>query len=117
MQSLDFTTLSATCAEIADPWLPARLEQVYQIDRQTIALYLRTFDRKGWLIISWHPQGARLHIGDPPPKVPDTFTFSDQLRHQLNGFALTKLAFVAPWERVIDLQFAQRPDDPALWHL
>jgi predicted ribosome quality control (RQC) complex YloA/Tae2 family protein len=39
------------------------------------------------------------------------------LRHQLNGFALTKLAFVAPWERVIDLQFAQRPDDPALWHL
>ncbi|NCQ94794.1 MAG: fibronectin-binding domain-containing protein [Microcystis wesenbergii Mw_QC_S_20081001_S30D] len=117
MQSLDFTTLSATCAEIAAAWLPARLEQVYQIDRQTIALYLRTFDRKGWLIISWHPQGARLHIGDPPPKVPDTFTFSDQLRHQLNGFALTKLAFVAPWERVIDLQFAQRPDDPALWHL
>ena len=117
MQSLDFTTLSATCAEIADPWLPARLEQVYQIDRQTIALYLRTFERKGWLIISWHPQGARLHIGDPPPKVPDTFTFSDQLRHQLNGFALTKLAFVAPWERVIDLQFAKRPDDPALWHL
>jgi len=117
MQSLDFTTLSATCAEIAAPWLPARLEQVYQIDRQTIALHLRTFDRKGWLIISWHPQGARLHIGDPPPKVPDTFTFSDQLRHQLNGFALTKLAFVAPWERVIDLQFAKRPDDPALWHL
>jgi predicted ribosome quality control (RQC) complex YloA/Tae2 family protein len=117
MQSVDFTTLSATCAEIAATWLPARLEQVYQIDRQTIALYLRTFDRKGWLIISWHPQGARLHIGDPPPKVPDTFTFSDQLRHQLNGFALTKLAFVAPWERVIDLQFAQRPDDPALWHL
>ncbi|MFM7279263.1 MAG: NFACT family protein, partial [Microcystis aeruginosa] len=63
MQSLDFTTLSATCAEIAATWLPARLEQVYQIDRQTIALYLRTFDRKGWLIISWHPQGARLHIG------------------------------------------------------
>ncbi|MDJ0560158.1 MAG: NFACT family protein, partial [Microcystis sp. M53599_WE4] len=117
MQSVDFTTLSATCAEIAATWLPARLEQVYQIDRQTIALYLRTFDRKGWLIISWHPQGARLHIGDPPPKVPDTFTFSDQLRHQLNGFALTKLAFVAPWERVIDLQFAQRPDDPALGHL
>jgi predicted ribosome quality control (RQC) complex YloA/Tae2 family protein len=39
------------------------------------------------------------------------------LRHQLNGFALTKLAFVAPWERVIDLQFAQRPDDPTLGHL
>jgi predicted ribosome quality control (RQC) complex YloA/Tae2 family protein len=117
MQSVDFTTLSAACAEIAAAWLPARLEQVYQIDRQTIALYLRTFDRKGWLIISWHPQGARLHLGDPPPKVPDTFTFSDQLRHQLNGYALTNLAFVAPWERVIDLQFAKRPDDPAVWHL
>jgi predicted ribosome quality control (RQC) complex YloA/Tae2 family protein len=49
---------------------------VYQIDRQTIALHLRTFDRKGWLIISWHLEGVRLHIGNPPPKVPDTFTFS-----------------------------------------
>jgi predicted ribosome quality control (RQC) complex YloA/Tae2 family protein len=117
MQSVDFTTLAAVCAELKANWLPARVEQVYQIDRYTIALYLRTFDRKGWLFLSWHPRAARIHLADAPPKVPDTFTFSDQLRHQLNGYALTGLAFVAPWERVIDLQFAKRPDDPPVWHL
>jgi predicted ribosome quality control (RQC) complex YloA/Tae2 family protein len=117
MQSVDFTTLAAVCAELKSNWLPARVEQVYQVDRYTVALYLRTIDRKGWLYLSWHPRAARVHIGDAPPKVPDTFTFSDQLRHQLNGYALTGLEFVAPRERVIDLQFAKRPDDPAVWHL
>ncbi|MEG3438236.1 NFACT family protein [Pannus brasiliensis CCIBt3594] len=117
MQSVDFTTLAAVCAELKASWLPARVEQVYQLDRYTVALYLRTLDRKGWLHLSWHPRAARFHIGDAPPKIPDTFTFSDQLRHQLNGYALIGLEFVAPWERVIDLQFAKRPDDPATWHL
>jgi predicted ribosome quality control (RQC) complex YloA/Tae2 family protein len=69
------------------------------------------------LAISWHPEAARLCIGDPPPRTPDTFTFSDQLRHQLNGYALIAIDAIAPWERVVDLQFAQRPSDPPVWHL
>jgi predicted ribosome quality control (RQC) complex YloA/Tae2 family protein len=56
-------------------------------------------------------------MGDPPPRIPDTFTFSQQLRHQLNGLALVAIEFIAPWERVVDLQFARRPGEPALWHL
>ncbi len=117
MQSVDFTTLVASCAEIRSQWLPARIEQVYQCDRFTIALYLRTLKTKGWLYISWHPQGARICMGDAPPKVPDTFTFSDQLRHQINGYALTKLSFISPWERVVNLEFAKRPQDEAVWRL
>lgn len=117
MQSVDVTTLTAICRELQTHWLPSRVEQVYQRDRHTICLALRTLKKRSWLTISWHPQAARLCIGDNPPKTPDTFTFSDQLRHQLNGYALIALEMIAPWERVIDLQFAKRPGDPPVWHL
>ncbi|MGP1387079.1 MAG: Rqc2 family fibronectin-binding protein [Thainema sp.] len=117
MQPVDFTTLMAACAELRSGWLPARMEQVYQRDRFTLSLALRTLDRRDWLTISWHPQAARLHIGEAPPRTPDTFTFSEQLRHQLNGLALTAIAQVEPWERVVDLQFGQRPGDEPIWHL
>ncbi|WP_448603563.1 Rqc2 family fibronectin-binding protein [Thermoleptolyngbya sp.] len=117
MQPVDYTTLMAACAELRATWLPARLEQVVQRDRHTIALCLRTLEQRSWLTLSWHPQAARVCIDAPPPKGPDTFTFSQQLRHQLNGLALVAIEAIAPWERVLDFRFARRPGDPALWHL
>lgn len=117
MQTFDYTTLSAVCSDIRANWLPSRLEQVYQRDRYTIAIALRTLEGRDWLEISWHPQAARIHIGSPPPRLPDTFTFSQQLVHQLGGLALVKIETVAPWERAIDLQFARRPGEQALYHL
>ncbi|MEQ9358193.1 Rqc2 family fibronectin-binding protein [Coleofasciculus chthonoplastes] len=117
MQQVDVTTLTAACAELQAGWIPGRLEQVYQRDRFTIALCLRTLQGRGWLTLAWHPQAARICLTDPPPRLPDTFTFSDQLRHQLKGLALVGIQFIAPWERVLDLQFARRPRDPILWHL
>jgi predicted ribosome quality control (RQC) complex YloA/Tae2 family protein len=90
---------------------------VYQRDRYTITLGLRTLKARGWLEISWHPQAARICIGNPPPRTPDTFTFSQQLLHQLGGLAVVSCTSIAPWERVVDLQFARRPGEPALWHL
>jgi len=117
LQPVDFTTLTAACEELKAGWLPSRLEQVYQRDRYTIALALRTLNRRGWLTISWHPQAARINIGTPPPKTPDTFTFSQQLRHQFGGLALIGIAGIASWERVLDFQFGKRPGESALWHL
>ncbi|MBN3962080.1 NFACT family protein [Nostoc sp. NMS8] len=117
MQPVDFTTLTATCSEIRANWLPSRTEQVYQRDRYTIAIALRTLKQRDWLQISWHPQAAHICIGDPPPRSPDTFTFSQQLIHQLGGLALVGIEAIAPWERVIDLQFARRPGESALYHL
>jgi predicted ribosome quality control (RQC) complex YloA/Tae2 family protein len=117
VQPVDFTTLAAACSELRAHWLPSRLEQVYQRDRYTIAVALRTLKQRGWLEISWHPQAARICINDPPPRSPDTFTFSQQLVHQLNGLALVAIEPIAPWERVIDLQFARRPGESALHHI
>ncbi|MEM8502884.1 MAG: NFACT family protein, partial [Cyanobacteria bacterium P01_D01_bin.1] len=113
----DYTTLSAASVGLRTHWLPARCEQVYQRDKYTLFIGLRTIEKKGWLAISWHPQAARIHIAPPPPKQPDTFTFSQQLKHQLGGLALTQINVLSPWERALDLQFARRPDEPALWHL
>ncbi|MBD2184494.1 NFACT family protein [Planktothrix sp. FACHB-1355] len=117
MQPVDFTTLTAASSDLRANWLPSRIEQVYQRDRYTIALALRTLKGRGWLTVSWHPQAARLCIGNPPPRTPDTFTFSQQLRHQLGGLALIAIEQIAPWERVLDFQFGRRPGEPPLWHL
>lgn len=93
------------------------MEQVYQRDRFWIVLGLRTLKQRGWLDISWHPQAARICIGDPPPRKPDTFAFSQQILHQLSGLALISIEAIAPWERVLDLQFARRPGENPLFHL
>ncbi len=117
MQPADLTTLVALTHELNIACVPARLEQVHQSDRHTIHLQLRTLEKKQWLLLSWHPQSARLHLSAPPPKQPDTFTFSQQILHQVAGFALVSVKLTSPWERVIDLQFAKRPDDEVQWHL
>lgn len=117
MQPFDYTTLVAVREEIVQNWLPSRIEQVYQRDRHTIYLALRTIKQRGWLTICWHPEAARVCLSSPPPKIPDTFTFSDQLRHQFKGLALIAIEIIAPWERVLDFQFAKRPGDEVLWHL
>ncbi|MDZ7961055.1 MAG: NFACT family protein [Aulosira sp. DedQUE10] len=117
MQPVDYTTLTAACSELRAYWLPSRTEQVFQRDRYTISIALRTLKQRVWLEISWHPQAARICIGDPPPRTPDTFTFSQQLIHQLGGLALVGIEAIAPWERVIDLQFARRPQESPLYHV
>ncbi|MFM7885316.1 MAG: NFACT family protein [Pseudanabaena sp.] len=117
MQPVDLTTLVALTYELNTACVPARLEQVHQSDRHTIHLQLRTLEKKLWLLLSWHPQSARLHLSAPPPKQTDTFTFSQQILHQVAGFALVAVQLTSPWERVVDLLFAKRPDDAVHWHL
>jgi predicted ribosome quality control (RQC) complex YloA/Tae2 family protein len=117
LQPVDFTTLSAVCVELRQTLLPARLEQVHQPDRWRVCLALRTLTGRQWLTLSWHPQAARICLEGAPPKLPDPFNFSQQIWHQIGNLALVEIALIAPWERVVDLRFAQRPGDPVLWHL
>jgi predicted ribosome quality control (RQC) complex YloA/Tae2 family protein len=117
MQQVDFTTLTAAVRELQLDWVPARVETVYQRDRFTLSLGLRTLDRRGWITISWHPQGARIVLSDPPPRIADTFTLSQQLRSVLGGLAMTEMVMVAPWERLVQLKFARRPGEAPLYYL
>jgi predicted ribosome quality control (RQC) complex YloA/Tae2 family protein len=117
MQQVDFTTLTAAVRELQLDWVPARVETVYQRDRFTLSLGLRTLDRRGWITISWHPQGARIVLSDPPPRIADTFTLSQQLRSVLGGLAMTEMVMVASWERLVQLKFARRPGEAPLYYL
>jgi predicted ribosome quality control (RQC) complex YloA/Tae2 family protein len=117
MQQVDFTTLTAAVRELQADWIPARVETVYQRDRYTLALGLRTLEKKGWIAISWHPQAARIVLTDPPPRIADTFTLSQQLRSVLGGLAMVEMTMVAPWERLVRLAFATRPGAEALYYL
>jgi predicted ribosome quality control (RQC) complex YloA/Tae2 family protein len=117
VQPFDYTTLVAVLPELQQQLLPGRLEQVYQWDRYTLSLGLRTLQARHWLTICWQAQAARLHLGSAPPRQPDTFTFSQQLQHQLKGLALGHIELLQPWERVVDLRFSARPDEAPLWHL
>ncbi len=117
MQQVDFTTLTAAVRELQPDWIPARVETVYQRDRYTLALGLRTLEKKGWIAISWHPQAARIVLTDPPPRIPDTFTLSQQLRSVLGGLAMVEMNMVAPWERLVRLAFATRPGAEARYYL
>jgi predicted ribosome quality control (RQC) complex YloA/Tae2 family protein len=112
VQPVDFTTLLAMVADLQPVLVPARLEQVYQRDRTTICLALRGLSGRRWLGLSWHRQAAGIALLEPPPKQPDTFTFSQQIWHQLGGLALVEIAMVLPWERLVALRFAKRPGDP-----
>ena len=117
MQPFDVTTLQAVVWDLQSHCLPSRFEQAYQWDRHTLSLGLRTLTGRCWLTLSWHPQAARLHLGEVPPKLADTFTFSKQLQALLKGLALVDVRSTDPWERVVDLQFALRPGAAAQWHL
>ncbi len=117
MQQVDFTTLTAAVRELQQDWIPSRVETVYQRDRHTLSLGLRTLDRRGWMTISWHPQGARIVLADPPPRIADTFTLSQQLRSVLGGLAMVDMTIVYPWERLVQLQFARRPGENPLYRL
>lgn len=117
MQQVDFTTLTAAVRELQAEWIPARVETVYQRDRYTLALGLRTLEKKGWIAISWHPQAARIVLTDPPPRIPDTFTLSQQLRSVLGGLAMTQMQMPTPWERLVRLAFARKPGAETLYYL
>jgi predicted ribosome quality control (RQC) complex YloA/Tae2 family protein len=117
VQQVDFTTLTAAVRELQQDWIPARVETVYQRDRFTLSLGLRTLDRRGWITLAWHPQAARIVLAEPPPRITDTFTLSQQLRSVLGGLAMVDMCILYPWERLVRMSFARRPGEDPLYHL
>ncbi len=117
MQPVDYTTLLFVTGELNATIVPARIEQVVQSDRFTIHLALKTLQGRRWLTCSWHPVAGRIHTSRSVGKYPDTFTFSQQIWHQVGGLALVKLHLPQPWDRVVGLEFARRPDAPTQWYL
>jgi predicted ribosome quality control (RQC) complex YloA/Tae2 family protein len=115
-QPMDFTTLSAVCHELRQG-LPARVEQVVQVDNFTVHFLVKSWTGKATLLVSWHPQTARLHWTSPCPLSANTFVFGQQLAQKLRGLALVSIEFLSAWERVVVLSFGIRPQTTPLWRL
>ncbi|PNH11359.1 hypothetical protein TSOC_001768 [Tetrabaena socialis] len=61
-QSVDYSTLVASCAELRAGWVPAKVEQVLMADKTSLCLRLRTPSGQGWLRVCWHPVAGRLAV-------------------------------------------------------
>jgi predicted ribosome quality control (RQC) complex YloA/Tae2 family protein len=111
---LDALTLAALADELRSALGGARVDDVIQPTPHSIALQLWGGGRNRWLIVSAHPQLARIHLtaekprklaAEPPP-------FVMLLRKHLEGARL--VAVRQPrWERVIELGFGRGPEAAA----
>lgn len=113
LQAVDVTTLRALLAEWRALLLPSRFEKAQQSSPQTLQLSLRNLRGTHWLELSWQAEAARLHTIGPPPRQGDGSTLAQQLQHGLRGLALVEIRQEG-WERVVELGFAPRPEEPVL---
>ncbi|CAB1119421.1 unnamed protein product [Ectocarpus sp. CCAP 1310/34] len=105
--------------ELEQSIVPARVENAYQMDAHNLALQLRTLEGNIWLHVSWHPKGARCHVGGDVPREKEqkAYTFSQTLRSQIRGLNIISVGLARPMERVVRLDLAPRLDTPATFRL
>jgi predicted ribosome quality control (RQC) complex YloA/Tae2 family protein len=104
----DALTLVAVADELTQLALGARVEDVIQPTPQSIALLLYGQGMKRWLVMSAHPQLARIHLTQSRPRklVNEPPAFVMLLRKYLEGARLTAIR-QPRWERVVELAFAR----------
>ena len=108
MQPQDTTCLKAVVEELQPMLLPARFEKAQQPSTSSVQLGFRTLTQRLWLELRWQADGARFHGLPAPPRQGEGSTLAQQLQHALGGLALVSLE-QPPWERVVQLGFAERP--------
>ena len=111
--SYDLFTMNAVNAELQELIMGAKVQQVSQPSREEIVLSLYREGKERHLLLSCHPQRARVHLtrerprrpGQPPP-------FCMLLRKYLVG---TRVAAITqpPLERVLKFQFTAPEGLPA----
>jgi predicted ribosome quality control (RQC) complex YloA/Tae2 family protein len=111
LQPIDATTLRALVVELRSALVPSRFEKAQQSDGQTLQLALRHLDGVQWLELSWMAEAPRLLAIPPPPRQGEGSTLARQLQHGLRGMALVAIGQQG-WERVVSLDFAERPGEP-----
>jgi hypothetical protein len=112
LQSLDYTTLRLSTAELSHLFVPSLVETVVQDDEHSVALCLKTKTRTQlppWLTLCWHPSYAR--IGPCQPASGKEFSFGSTLRAALKGLTITSISMPQPYERIVELELKERLSD------
>jgi hypothetical protein len=106
---VDALTLAALAAELRRDLLGARIEDAIQPTPRAVALQCWGGGRNSWLLLSAHPQMARVHLLDRKPRklAAEPPSFVMLLRKHLEGARVA--AIDQPhWERVLAIGFARR---------
>ena len=112
---LDFNTLQACQRELQQHWVPAKVERSVLADPHTLALSVRTIDRSGWILVSWHPVAARVCVGPQPERgeASSLYPIAQQARSRLQDQVLIRCSMPIPFERLVRLDFGPHPSEPA----
>jgi predicted ribosome quality control (RQC) complex YloA/Tae2 family protein len=108
---IDALTLAALADELQSTLGGARVDDVIQPAPHSIAFQLWGGGRNRWLIVSAHPQFARVHLTSEKPRklAAEPPPFVMLLRKHLEGARLIAVRQPA-WERVIELGFGRGPE-------
>ncbi len=108
---IDALTLAALADELRSTLGGARVDDVIQPTPHSIAFQLWGGGRNRWLIVSAHPQLARVHLTSEKPRklAAEPPPFVMLLRKHLEGARLVAVRQPA-WERVIELGFGRGPE-------
>ncbi len=110
MQPQDTTTLRGVVHELNAELVPSRFEKAQQAESGGVHWpFSHPEQRRLWLTLNWQADCPRFHAIEPPPRLGEGSTLAQQLQHGLKGLALVRLEQL-PWERVVHLGFAPRPD-------
>ena len=112
---LDYSTLLACQRELQQLWVPAKVERSVLADPHTLALGVRTIDRSGWILVSWHPVAARVCVGPQPERgeASSLYPIAHQARSRLQDQVLIRCSMPIAFERLVRLDFGPHPDKPA----
>lgn len=101
---VDALVLRAVAGELAAQLGGARIDPVIAPTPHAVALGCYGAGQNRWLLISAHPQLARLHLIDRKPQklVVEPSAFVMLLRKHLEGARITAVRAV-PWERIVEL--------------
>ena len=94
-QPVDYTTLVAAVAELNRDWVPAKIEQVLQVDGFTLVLRLRTLEDSTWLYISRHDTGCHMAVGEAPTRgsTAEAFRYRNDSSRMMSGHELQSMWF------------------------
>ena len=113
--AFDSAVLAAVVRELRPRLAQARINKVHQTDRYTVILRWRSREDGGRLLLSAHPNEARLQLTERRSENPDKAPlFAMVLRKWLEGARIRDLT-ITPGERIVCLHLDSRNElgDPA----
>lgn len=126
---VDYATLSHCVAALGLVAVPARVENVFQVDPSTLVVVLRTLSASLHLTLSFSQTHGRLSVDTAPRRASRSggeavgeakqrrgkdvpYTLAATAKSLLQGTALVAASIAAPFERIARLEFAPSLSEP-----